>query len=69
MKDIKGEGLNGSSVRLSRREALRGLAGIAAASLATSTVSPRKARAAGPVTLQYMTANLTEAQYAPVWKE
>ena len=58
-----------SAVRLSRREALRGMVGIAATTLVSSAATPRKARAASPITLQYMTANLTEAQYAPVWKE
>ncbi len=55
-------------IRLTRRQALQRLLGIAATA---AFLGGRSARAAtsGPITLRYQTANLTEAQYEPVWKE
>jgi len=56
---------------VTRRQVLKGMAGVAAA----AAVPVGRARAAAPavrsgtITLQYMTANLTEKQYEPVWKE
>jgi len=68
MKDRKTIPLDTARLRLSRRAVLRGMVGTAATGLALIGAPVRIARAA-PITLQYQTANLTEAQYAPVWKE
>ncbi|MDB4893984.1 MAG: sugar transporter substrate-binding protein [Firmicutes bacterium] len=69
---------------VTRRSVLGGLLGLAASPLllqacmtpsanpsASKTPSPalKTAPAAGPVTLKWQTANLTEAQYEPIWKE
>lgn len=64
--------IRSSGLRVSRREALRGLLGAAATAVVAGS---RPARAAAPaaragtVSLRYQTANLMEAQYEPVWKE
>jgi len=60
-----------SGVGVSRRQVLQGLAAVAAT---TAVAGNRVVHAAAPavktgtITLQYQTANLTEAQYEPVWK-
>jgi ABC-type glycerol-3-phosphate transport system substrate-binding protein len=69
MRDRKRSGSSG--IGLSRRQVLQGLAAAAATSaMAGSRLASGAAPAArsGNITLQYQTANLTEAQYEPVWK-
>ncbi len=54
---------------MTRRQVLKGMAATAAVAGTTRAWAGAPAVRAGTVTLQYMTANLTEKQYEPVWKE
>ena len=54
---------------VSRRRVLQGLAAVAAVGGTRAAFGAAPAARSGTVTLQYQTANLTEKQYEPVWKE
>ena len=67
MTERKRSRMSGEGV--SRRTVLQGLAAVAAVGGARAAFGAAPAARSGTVTLQYQTANLTETQYEPVWKE
>src|SRR5512139_3712383 len=67
MLERKRSRMSGEGV--SRRRMLQGLAAVATVGGARVAFGAAPATRSGTVTLQYQTANLTEKQYEPVWKE
>ena len=57
---------NSPGARMTRRQVLKGMAATAAVAGTTRAWAGAPAVRAETVTLQYMTANLTEKQYEPI---